>query len=182
MSADNTRHEPHMVCMFNDPGGDLFFLVKWYINNNLLTTTNYSAARYNDVNTTAALRPSHWTASYSMNMNVLIVLYILRLSKIYTCYSFSFKKVLWISVASVFHFPATCFIQCTILVAVQESLIRKIYALQVKCSVSAQYLVNSGPGPSSSSSNFFAGVTVNTLRQISMTSLVYLWNQFYASL
>ncbi|XP_022331709.2 von Willebrand factor D and EGF domain-containing protein-like isoform X2 [Crassostrea virginica] len=100
MSADNTRHEPHMVCMFNDPGGDLFFLVKWYINNNLLTTTNYSAARYNDVNTTAALRPSHWTASYSMNMNV-------------------------------------------------------------KCSVSAQYLVNSGPGPSSSSSNFFAGVTVS---------------------
>lgn len=76
MSADNTRHEPHMVCMFNDPGGDLYFLVKWYINNNLLTTTNYSAARYNDVNTTAALRPSHWiAANYSMNMNVLIVFY-----------------------------------------------------------------------------------------------------------
>nr|XP_022331709.1 von Willebrand factor D and EGF domain-containing protein-like isoform X2 [Crassostrea virginica] len=100
MSADNTRHEPHMVCMFNDPGGDLYFLVKWYINNNLLTTTNYSAARYNDVNTTAALRPSHWTANYSMNMNV-------------------------------------------------------------NCSVSAQYLVNSGQGPTSMSPSFFAGVTVS---------------------
>lgn len=92
MSADNTRHEPHMVCMFNDPGGDLYFLVRWYINNNLLTTTNYSAARYNDVNTTAALRPSHWTANYSMNMNVFIVLFNLILSNLYTCYSFSFKK------------------------------------------------------------------------------------------
>ncbi|XP_061183307.1 uncharacterized protein LOC133191576 [Saccostrea echinata] len=99
MSEDNSRDEPHMVCVFADPGGNLFFLVKWYINNQLLSTTTYGAVNHQNINTTAALKPKHWTANYSMNMNI-------------------------------------------------------------KCSVHAQYLVDSGQGLPHESANFFAGITI----------------------
>lgn len=70
MSDDGSRHEPHMVCVFPDPGSNLYFLIKWFINDSLLTTTSYGAVLYPNINTTAALRPHHWSSNYSLNMNV----------------------------------------------------------------------------------------------------------------
>lgn len=46
-----------------------------------------------------------------------------------------------------------------------------IFVIKVKCSVSAQYLVDSGPSPASLSPSFLAGVTVKSL---SMNYLLYL--------
>ncbi|XP_052706260.1 uncharacterized protein LOC128181777 [Crassostrea angulata] len=100
MSDDGSRHEPHMVCVFPEPGSNLYFLIKWFINDSPLTTTSYGAVLHPSINTTAALRPQHWSSNYSLNMNV-------------------------------------------------------------KCSVSAQYLVDSGPSPASTSPPFLAGVTVS---------------------
>lgn len=88
------------MCVFPEPRSNLYFLIKWFINDNPLTTTSYGAVLHPNINTTAALRPHHWSSNYSLNMNV-------------------------------------------------------------KCSVSAQYLVNSGPSPASTSPPFLAGVTVS---------------------
>lgn len=58
------------MCLFPDPGGNLYYLIKWHINDNLLNTTSYGAVLYSNINTTAALRPQHWSSNYSLNMNV----------------------------------------------------------------------------------------------------------------
>lgn len=70
MSDDGSRHEPHMVCVFPEPGSNLYFLIKWFINDSPLTTTSYGAVLHPNINTTAALRPHHWSSNYSLNMNV----------------------------------------------------------------------------------------------------------------
>lgn len=69
-STDNSRLEPVMICHFNKPLPDLFYNFRWYIENNLLTGAMFDGVAEDDINTTAVLRPEHWTSQYNMNMNV----------------------------------------------------------------------------------------------------------------
>ncbi|XP_062577916.1 von Willebrand factor D and EGF domain-containing protein-like, partial [Saccostrea cucullata] len=60
-----------MRCQFPPPAdGSLLYNIQWYINDNSLTNAIFTKIEYNGLNISAALRPSHWTGTYRMNMNV----------------------------------------------------------------------------------------------------------------
>jgi hypothetical protein len=59
-----------MICQFHKPLTGLFYNFRWYIENRLLTSAIFNGVAEEEINTTAVLRPEHWTSQHSMNMNV----------------------------------------------------------------------------------------------------------------
>lgn len=72
LSLDGTTLEPVMKCTFPEPAAPsvLRYNIQWSINNANLANASFTLIDYGNLGKNAALRPDHWTRTYTLNMNV----------------------------------------------------------------------------------------------------------------
>lgn len=72
LSLDGTTLEPVMKCTFPEPAApsELRYNIQWSINNANLANASFTLIDYGNLGKNAALRPDHWTRTYTLNMNV----------------------------------------------------------------------------------------------------------------